>query len=1063
MATQDESTLPLLEFQKHMCLDLLSPAAPVLPSQSQQAPRGSDGKGDGLLICAKGLGLRNILLAFLHMYADPRALVILLNTPSREVDVLKEDLMTAAAAASLTEVDSTAEAVPVDDEETGVTQGEATGVPTIRPDLFRSIGNETQSAERSELYLAGGVLSVTSRILVVDMLNKVIPIGKILGIIVNHAHRVTDTSTESFILRLFRDDNKEGFIKALSDEPEAFTHGYWKLERSMKTLFLRHVFLWPRFHMTVMKSIEQGKVQLIEMKVKLTSGMMEIQAGLIECIDQCIAELRRSNPNIDSEELTVENAFFRSFDRVLRSQLDPIWHRVSQKTKILVNDLKILRRLLAYLVSYDCVTFNSFLETIVAANAPDAAAVFRAEASQSQWLLLDAAHLVLSAARQRVYHRTVGAPGIPTMGIPPGIEPVLEEQPKWSVFRNVMRDIERDRTERSLRGESPGPVLVMVEGDRCCNQLSEILAKCDLTFVKPEPTEGASSPSRRRPSSARGKGKGKKRATIDIDSDGDEEATQIDPPDRPASQAAPESNQMLRRLLQRYFRWKGSMSTVTRNLYSKQRSSTGNNTYSRGTSYANRGRGGNSNNTGGGQGRGGPPPAKRRRVRGGGNMGSGGDGERQAGVGESGLPVTFEQEAEQIAEFLSQVDTVLDPSRTHLDDPAGKGKAESPVTHSHPAHAPFTLISPSNLVTIRPYASTSLALAGSSVSNGDDDARVLEDLRPDYVVMYDADLGFVRRCETYQAQNPDTQLRVYFLIYENSVEEQRYLSHLRKEKQAFEKLIREKSIMAVPIDQDGRIARDPDDEFWRKVDGRIAGGQVVPAAERNQVVVDVREFRSSLPQLLHARNLVVRACTIEVGDYVLSPSICVERKSLSDLISSLKSGRLYTQCEAMSLHYKTPVLLIEFDRDKAFSLQSDRDVAKGEIDARDVGSRLCLLCLHFSKLRLIWSSSPAATAEIFEDLKKNQEEPKMEDAMAVGVDNPETIDSAYSITPSDILRSLPGITSKNYRHVMGRVNNLEELSQMTVDECSALVGKEFGRKLHAFFRKNPKDEAQNDE
>jgi DNA excision repair protein ERCC-4 len=32
-----------------------------------------------------------------------------------------------------------------------------------------------------------------------------------------------------------------------------------------------------------------------------------------------------------------------------------------------------------------------------------------------------------------------------------------------------------------------------------------------------------------------------------------------------------------------------------------------------------------------------------------------------------------------------------------------------------------------------------------------------------------------------------------------------------------------------------------------------------------------------------------------VGDYILSPNICVERKSLSDLLGSFASGRLYQQ------------------------------------------------------------------------------------------------------------------------------------------------------------------------
>ena len=39
----------------------------------------------------------------------------------------------------------------------------------------------------------------------------------------------------------------------------------------------------------------------------------------------------------------------------------------------------------------------------------------------------------------------------------------------------------------------------------------------------------------------------------------------------------------------------------------------------------------------------------------------------------------------------------------------------------------------------------------------------------------------------------------------------------------------------------------------------------------------------------------------QVGDYVLSPEICVERKSISDLKGSLASGRLYHQVRARGL------------------------------------------------------------------------------------------------------------------------------------------------------------------
>ena len=52
----------------------------------------------------------------------------------------------------------------------------------------------------------------------------------------------------------------------------------------------------------------------------------------------------------------------------------------------------------------------------------------------------------------------------------------------------------------------------------------------------------------------------------------------------------------------------------------------------------------------------------------------------------------------------------------------------------------------------------------------------------------------------YQASHSESTIRVYFLIYDASAEEQAYLTHLRREKEAFEMLIREKSVIkATPL------------------------------------------------------------------------------------------------------------------------------------------------------------------------------------------------------------------------------------------------------------------------
>lgn len=52
---------------------------------------------------------------------------------------------------------------------------------------------------------------------------------------------------------------------------------------------------------------------------------------------------------------------FKSFDEIVRRQLDPIWHTLGKKTKQLVSDLKTLRKLLDYLVR----SFNALARIIL--------------------------------------------------------------------------------------------------------------------------------------------------------------------------------------------------------------------------------------------------------------------------------------------------------------------------------------------------------------------------------------------------------------------------------------------------------------------------------------------------------------------------------------------------------------------------------------------------------------------------------------------------------------------------------------------------------------------------
>lgn len=124
--------------------------------------------------------------------------------------------------------------------------------------------------------------------------------------------------------------------------------------------------------------------------------------------------------------------------------------------------------LFSYLLTYDCVTFNSYLETILASSTTTAKGTARQ--NQSAWLFMDAANVIFHEAKKRVYiwdearsrqaqpageqdyaddeealRQAEGEQAAHTScPIPPEVEPVLEENPKWHLLQEVLDEIEQE-------------------------------------------------------------------------------------------------------------------------------------------------------------------------------------------------------------------------------------------------------------------------------------------------------------------------------------------------------------------------------------------------------------------------------------------------------------------------------------------------------------------------------------------------------------------------------------------------------------------------------------------
>ena len=368
--------------------------------------------------------------------------------------------------------------------------------------------------------------------------------------------------------------------------------------------------------------------------------------------------------------------------------------------------------------------------------------------------------------------------------------------------------------------------------------------------------------------------------------------------------------------------------------------------------------------------------------------------------------------------------------------------------------------------------------------------------------------------------------RVYHLRYEHSLESDAYAARLGRERRAFEELISAKAHMSFPdhaaetkalsiaaavlndpcsssallslspppgtVTAAGRdpssaanalsvVARPSNatNELTRLGGGGAARAQArAAAAAKLRVVVDVREFMASaaLPAALHARGLTLSPCTLEVGDYVLSPALCVERKAIPDLRQSLSSGRLFVQARAMVKHYAVAALLIEFDGDKPFTLNGgvaslENNNAGGgggggggsgnaaasaastpfDSGAHSLPARLVILALHVPRLHFLWARSPHAAADLFVALKAGAaREPDPVEAAAVGGEGggggggasvAAQVPRSENVAAVDLLRKLPGVNDSNWRRLADAAGSLAGLAALSEPELArALSG-----------------------
>lgn len=1020
---------------------------------------------DTLVVLARGLGMAPVLARFVAPRVRANRLILALNI-KREVavDVVWPALRTVR------------QQLPPDDSSFKNLGSNTDGSdPSLL--LPRFLNADYSVADRMAVYATGGFIIVSDTVVVHDLLCRKLPVDSVDGIVVFAADRVKPNSNTHFALTLFRKQNRVAFVKALSENAPALTMGFHHAEKVMRTLFVSRLSNWPRFHKSVKSSFARRTPDVVDLSIPLSRSQSSVASALREIAIVILDDLRLASKGLDLSDVFCNTAagetndrrqlLASNFDDIVRRQLTAVPGRRkisgSDKVRSLVADLSSVRALLEDSIDLNAVHFYQRVITIR-----------HAHERASYWLMRRESQNMLRIARSRVFVRRspadsaapIGAQprrrgrkiagsasrsvpssgggdpvgskepvkeGRPVSGFdqelaqsPPMVTvPILDQSPKWDALRSVLEEIEADVRDvvKAKSNADVGRVLVVARDHVSYDELRSVLSVGQDAYIRD--VFQAVFPSHFSSSLLEWDGKtARKTATWDEDKV------------RGTSLSGAGRKQV-------------TMTQLAGTQGEDHRESPLDDVDPR---YSNR-------------------PRKRPRA----TPISAGRGKR----GDTREPEQFNSNRRPSSEGESRwpwpvrLDRVEERANTGRDSFTPPGLSPGPDIVLRGIRNFFGCATDSN-----PAGEMEVLLWCIEWSDGQGRGKALLDqYRPSFVVMYNADVAFVRQVEVFRAQSPGHAVRLYLLAYEDRVDEDRYRSVIDREREAFKMLIRERATMLLHANQEGRlegesVAHDAA-AFVGTIPGALGGGRALGAdrdsrfgrfsggsteKEWLRVVVDTRELRSSLPMHLHNSGMEVLPVTLEVGDFVLSSSIAIERKSVSDLYGSFDSGRLSKQAGALCRHYKHACLLVELDMNAKLSLASTGGGIPTELTPTSIVSKMVLLMQEFPTLRLLWAVGQQEAAELFSALKVNEDEPNSDAAAALGVDSGESNDSEFNSAPATLLRSLPGVDGNNVLSVMRKVRNVSTLLNMSRKEMAQILGSEGkAKRLYEFANEHPSE------
>ena len=217
----------------------------------------------------------------------------------------------------------------------------------------------------------------------------------------------------------------------------------------------------------------------------------------------------------------------------------------------------------------------------------------------------------------------------------------------------------------------------------------------------------------------------------------------------------------------------------------------------------------------------------------------------------------------------------------------------------------------------------------------------------DLVVFFEAVPSEIRTIQRRGRTGRFSKGKVVILMAKGTRDESYYWASVAKEKRMHKTLGKMKEGLGMEREKQSTLVK-----FFNEAKDKVL------------IYADSREQESEVVLQLKQMDCLVEVKQLEVGDYIVSDEIVVERKTIDDFLSSIIDGRLFEQLLSMASNYPLPLMIVEGKLELLYSL---RNIHKNAI----IGT-LTSVALNY-KTPILFTQNPKETAEfIYVTAKREQ-------------------------------------------------------------------------------------------